>query len=972
MARAANWIATSYNNQSSPNTFYSVGSIEERCLTNFPVLISRTDADWRDTSNGGRVGQSDGGDILFTFSDGITKLDHEIEKYVPSAGSLVAWVEVPTVPTYTDTSIYIYYGNATAADQWNITETWDSDYEMVQHMADATSSTIEGSTSNSITGTKGSADNPDEVDGQIGMAQDFDGATEYMTFEDHTMWNWTPVDQNRTFSFWFYPTTNLPSTDDAIQFLTGVSSGNHYQFMAANDGTNTGFACVIWDNAWSYIGYYGVYWWPPSLNTWYYITFLASTDGNNEFYVNGVSQSLDLEWSWDDNTLINPSSIEVKSVAGPSYGRGRLDEYRFSHTARSATWIITSYNNQNSPSTFYSVGITEEQALTNFPVLISRTDTDWKDTGNGGHVGQSDGGDIFFTSSDGTTKLDHEIEKYVPSAGSLVAWVEVDTISALTDTDIYIYYGNATVADQWDVSGTWDEGGDNNYEAVWHLNESSGDHLDATGNGNNSTTMQVTQQGADIGKIDGADDFDGTDDYVDFGNLLDFSSTNFTIEVWFKPDVIDQSDQNTFISKWHATSGQREFRFEIDGNGPGNDTVVFSTQDATTYHDLGGATALTVGNWYYAVVTVDWVGDDAYLYLNGAVDDSEVGTWTWGMNYETSPVYIACRRGVDQWFDGVIDEVRISTTDRSANWIATCYNNQDSPNTFYSVDAEEECINSLWSGIRSFTMDMDLENEYPYWYQVAGPQFEKDTLNNTTVQSNSVILSTGETNGSLTSLHIVYNDLKIENSNRNDWDGVKWTKSSLDDSIGVQIEYKNVGVWTLVQDVVIGTAQGFNSIGFFDMTSNFCTVDLTNIGDPVGTEYDTLRIKVLFKSYSAKSANDPVLLMLALGNTSGSVTGISTIDKPMVFTLYRNRPNPFTNGTEIRYQIPKRVKVELQVFDVMGRSVVTLVNKEQKPGYYSIQWRGMNKNKKLLPSGIYFLRMEAGDFKATQKMVRLR
>jgi hypothetical protein len=277
---------------------------------------------------------------------------------------------------------------------------------------------------------------------------------------------------------------------------------------------------------------------------------------------------------------------------------------------------------------------------------------------------------------------------------------------------------------------------------------------------------------------------------------------------------------------------------------------------------------------------------------------------------------------------------------------------------------------SSWSDIRSFTMDMEAEDVY--WYQVGGAQFEQDTLNNTTVQGDSVILSTGETIGSLTSLHIIYNDLKAENSNRNDWDGVKWVKSEKDDSIGIQVEYKNAGVWTLVPDDVIGTTQGLNSFGFYDQDTNFCTVDLTNIGNPESTEYDTLRIKVRFKSYSVKSANDPTLKMLALGNTSGNITGVPNNDKLLIFALNRVIPNPFINRTNIKYQIPKKVKVNLQVLDIVGRSVVNLVNKTQNPGYYSLQWNGNDKNNRELPSGIYFLRMDADGFQSTQKMLFLR
>ncbi len=77
--------------------------------------------------------------------------------------------------------------------------------------------------------------------------------------------------------------------------------------------------------------------------------------------------------------------------------------------------------------------------LINFPLLISGVDLDWRSSGDGGQVGKSDGTDILFTSSDGTTKLDHEIEKYVGATGELIAWVRIPVLAPATNTDIYIY-----------------------------------------------------------------------------------------------------------------------------------------------------------------------------------------------------------------------------------------------------------------------------------------------------------------------------------------------------------------------------------------------------------------------------------------------------------------------------------------------------------------------------------------------------
>ncbi|MHC4499151.1 MAG: DUF2341 domain-containing protein, partial [Planctomycetota bacterium] len=331
-------------------------------------------------------------------------------------------------------------------------------------------------------------------------------------------------------------------------------------------------------------------------------------------------------------------------------------------------------------------GVVGTGDFNNFPVLISLTDTDLRD-----HVVQADGGDILFTDSTGV-KLDHEIEKqYEPSTGELIAWVEVPTLSGSSPTDIYMYYGNSDggLADQWNIPGTWDNSSyafnGTGYVAVWHFDETAGTHYDSANN-NDSVTVSVTDQNA-AGRSDGADEYElDNSDYVDFGNMFDFSSSDFTIELWFNAETINQADQNTFMSKWDSTSGNREFRFEVDG--PAADNLVFSTQDGGSYYNLVGTTAIGTG-WYYAAVTVDWAGDDAYLYLNDGIEDSEVDTWTQGMNSYTSGVNIGRRSDGSQYWDGIVDEVRISSEPRTAEWIKTSYNNQKPSSTFYTVYGQE-------------------------------------------------------------------------------------------------------------------------------------------------------------------------------------------------------------------------------------------------------------------------------------------
>ena len=120
--------------------------------------------------------------------------------------------------------------------------------------------------------------------------------------------------------------------------------------------------------------------------------------------------------------------------------------------------------------------------LTHFPVLVDFTDTDLQSKA------QPDGDDILFTSDDGMSKLNHEIEYFDSSSGHLVAWVNVPSLSSDQNTTIEMYYGNAGASNQENAAGVWDS----NYKAVYHFAEASGDYLDSTSYGNDGTTVAVT------------------------------------------------------------------------------------------------------------------------------------------------------------------------------------------------------------------------------------------------------------------------------------------------------------------------------------------------------------------------------------------------------------------------------------------------------------------------------------------------
>jgi len=93
---------------------------------------------------------------------------------------------------------------------------------------------------------------------------------------------------------------------------------------------------------------------------------------------------------------------------------------------------------------------------------------------------------------------------------------------------------------------------------------------------------------------------------------------------------------------------------------------------------------------------------------------------------------------------------------------------------------------------------------------------------------------------------------------------------------------------------------------------------------------------------------------------------------PVSYTLKQNFPNPFNPSTNIEYSIPVKGVVKLQIFDILGRLVTTLVNGVQDAGVYRTTWNGKTGNGIGLSSGVYFYRLESGSFSKTERMLLLK
>ena len=121
------------------------------------------------------------------------------------------------------------------------------------------------------------------------------------------------------------------------------------------------------------------------------------------------------------------------------------------------------------------------------------------------------------------------------------------------------------------------------------------------------------------------------------------------------------------------------------------------------------------------------------------------------------------------------------------------------------------------------------------------------------------------------------------------------------------------------------------------------------------------KIKVIAHGYKLRYGEDESDSCFSI-----SKTGIaeSPTHRPYSLSIY---PNPFLKVTSIRYQVARKGKVSIKIYDLSGRLVKTLVDGLKCPGYYSVDWSPRNSL-----SGIYFVKMEAGSFKATKKLILVR
>ncbi len=331
-------------------------------LSNFPVLISMTDVNLKTAANGGHVQNSSGFDIIFVASDDVTQLNHEIENYVATTGEIEMWVKIPTLSASADTIIYIYYDNSSiSTSQENKTGVWSNGYKGVWHLKESgngTSGEFKDSTaSNNGTGGGGTASQvPSQTTGQIGKGQNFN-ATNSDIINTTTATGLPVLDASQTITLWYKVTTN-PSSEQVI--FNPQNSGDTAADQVELTGTNLAITNTSGPNG---ILVQKAY---PTANAWHYISWTWNGT-TNSLYTDGGTATTSTTAPQTGTSASIYFGGWTTTVNSQNYN-GLLDEVRIANVVRTAGWLTTEYNNQNSPSTFFTVG--SEQNVPEFVILL--------------------------------------------------------------------------------------------------------------------------------------------------------------------------------------------------------------------------------------------------------------------------------------------------------------------------------------------------------------------------------------------------------------------------------------------------------------------------------------------------------------------------------------------------------------------------------------------------------------------------
>jgi hypothetical protein len=326
-------------------------------LLNFQLLVSLEDADLTylpGRSIGNKISSTKGLDFAFTLvSAPAVPLNYQLDTYQPATGKLISWVKVPSLAangsTTAATELYLYYGSNTIhfPDEPEAFATWSTDLTKVWHMnADAPNFSNKNAKNKLPADRLVASSNmgaSNYVLGKVGTAVTLNGINQSMASSKES-------NNNFYISFWFKLAVN---NREQVIITTDSANIGGFSFKVSNVGQpiiEIRISSVISQNTNSF---------KFSTNQWYYVSVLHQ-NGRRAFYINGRSYAVNVNASI---ARVGGQVLVGKSKGQASYFDGIIDELRMQSLEPTAGWVETSYNNQNDPQAFYTVGQEERNEL---------------------------------------------------------------------------------------------------------------------------------------------------------------------------------------------------------------------------------------------------------------------------------------------------------------------------------------------------------------------------------------------------------------------------------------------------------------------------------------------------------------------------------------------------------------------------------------------------------------------------------
>ena len=323
--------------------------------------------------------------------------------------------------------------------------------------------------------------------------------------------------------------------------------------------------------------------------------------------------------------------------------------------------------------------------LLGFPLLVVQEGAWLKSVARGGRIETEQGFDLRFELEQGG-KLPHDVERYDPTTGRLIAWVRLPELRPESDLVLFLYYGKpGLTTNEADPSATWRD-----YLAVWHLP----DPTDRTGRGHDLTAIGLSSTEGPIGA---AARFDGSTSELVLADpaFLD-GHTALTAQLWFDSDRLGSNrgllvcgpitgrDLDAAFVLRHADRGLYSSQARVF-------TVEMALADGRVVYESGPGRA---DDSLHSLALVFDRGEGATLVIDGVADTPSyaVGSTLLGptrigrgpLRIGTGPLQPSAGR----WF-GLIDEVRLRASALPAAWLAMEHANQRSPEAFYGTGGED-------------------------------------------------------------------------------------------------------------------------------------------------------------------------------------------------------------------------------------------------------------------------------------------